>query len=66
MATNQGPTVELPANVSACFAKLVSRTPIIGRPVSLTERGTEWTRWYLYADAAMTTSIGTITLKLRP
>ena len=51
-------------NAAAFSAKLSSLTLIIGPSVCLTEGETEWTRWFLYADPAMTQCMGQIRLKL--
>lgn len=54
----------LQENARAFSAALSAATRIIGPGVCLKERETSLTRWYLYADPAMTTCIGAITLRL--
>jgi hypothetical protein len=63
MEISQEAIAKLQGNAAAFFAAIQSRTPIIGPGVSLREGETAWTRWCLYADPAMTQSIGVITLK---
>jgi hypothetical protein len=55
----------LEAYLASCVELPDGQTPIIGQPEEVTGPGMECTRWYLYADSAMTKSIGVIELSYK-
>lgn len=55
----------LEAFLASCVELPDGQTPTIGPPEEVTGPGMECMRWYLYADDAMTTSIGVIELSYK-